>query len=105
VAIRVYLDSQYILRVFGTRPSPCKESEKKPHIMPGILNRAANSVRFRLHAATCSRRRLSSVWLVCGRSLVYQVGFLVEMIVSAMWAIKRLATGRERGLGWKVEVL
>ena len=38
------------------------------------------------------------------RSLISQVGFLVEMIVSAMWAIKRLPTDRERGLGGKVEV-
>ncbi len=36
--------------------------------------------------------------------MVYQVGFLVEMIVSALRAIKRLPTDRERGLGWKVEV-
>jgi len=43
-------------------------------------------------------------WLVRGRSLVYQVGFLVEMIVSAMWAIKRLTTDRECRLGWNVEV-
>jgi len=42
--------------------------------------------------------------LVRGRSLISQVGFLVEMIVSAMWAIKRLTTDRERRLGWKVEV-
>ena len=36
--------------------------------------------------------------------MVYQVGFLVEMIVSAMWTIKGLPTDRERRLGWNVEV-
>jgi hypothetical protein len=42
--------------------------------------------------------------LVRGRSLISQVGFLVEMIVSAMWAIKLLPTDREHGLGGKVEI-
>ena len=37
VAIRVSSDSHLpnILRVFGTSPGPCKESEKKPQLMPG----------------------------------------------------------------------